>query len=251
MKIQINKNAAVNGAAAAKLIAEKINEAVAAQGYARILVSTGASQFEMFQTLVTLDVDWSRVEMFHLDEYIGMSVTHIASFRKYLTERFIDLLPIKLKGAYLVDGEGDAEANIAALTAKLREAPIDVGIIGIGENGHIAFNDPPADFETDAAYHVVNLDERCRKQQLGEGWFENLDAVPKQAISMTVKEILKSKCIISVVPHAVKAEAVFNTMTKPLSNMVPATALKTHPDWNLFIDYNSAKLICCTDGLGD
>ncbi|MBE6709959.1 MAG: glucosamine-6-phosphate deaminase [Ruminococcaceae bacterium] len=248
MKIQIHADASANGAAAAEFIAQKISEAIAAQGYARICVSTGASQFEMFRTLVTLDVDWSKVEMFHLDEYIGMPVTHVASFRKYLTERFIERLPVGLKAAYLVNGEGDVEANIAYLTEKINEAPIDVGIIGIGENGHIAFNDPPADFDTDAAYHVVNLDERCRKQQLGEGWFENLDAVPKQAISMTVKEILKAKCIVSVVPHAVKAEAVFNTMQKPLTNRVPATALKTHPDWNLFLDYNSAKLICDTTG---
>ena len=249
MKIQIHANAVANGAAAAEFITQKINEAIAAQGYARICVSTGASQFEMFQKLVTLDVDWTKVEMFHLDEYIGMSVTHIASFRKYLTERFIDLLPAKMKAVYFVDGEGDVEANIAYLTEKIHEAPIDVGIIGIGENGHIAFNDPPADFETEAAYHVVNLDERCRKQQLGEGWFENFDAVPKQAISMTVREILRAKCIVSVVPHAVKAEAIFNTMQKPLSNRVPATALKTHTDWNLFLDYNSAKLICDTTGI--
>jgi len=246
MKIQIHENASVSGAAAAEFIAQKINEAIAAQGSARICVSTGASQFEMFKVLVTLNVDWSKVEMFHLDEYIGMPVTHIASFRKYLTERFIELLPVGLKAAYLVDGEGDVEANIAYLTEKIHEAPIDVGIIGIGENGHIAFNDPPADFDTDAAYHVVNLDERCRKQQLGEGWFENFDAVPKQAISMTVKEILKAKCIVSVVPHAVKAEAVFSTLQKPVTNRVPATVLKTHADWNLFLDYNSAKLICDT-----
>ncbi len=249
MKIEIHRNAAENGAAAAVFIAAKINEAIAAQGSARICVSTGASQFDMFKVLVTLDVDWTKVEMFHLDEYIGMSVTHIASFRRYLTERFLNLLPVPLKAAYFVNGEGDVNENIASLTAKLREAPIDVGIIGIGENGHIAFNDPPADFTTDAAYHVVNLDERCRKQQLGEGWFENLDAVPKQAISMTVKEILASKCIVSVVPHAVKAEAVFHTLQKPLTNLVPATALKTHADWNLFLDYNSAKLICDTTGI--
>ena len=249
MKIQIHRDAAANGAAAAEFIAQKIGEAIAVQGYARICVSTGASQFEMFRKLVTLDVDWTKVEMFHLDEYIGMSVTHIASFRKYLTERFIELLPAKMKAVYFVDGEGDVEANIAYLTEKIHEAPIDVGIIGIGENGHIAFNDPPADFETEAAYHVVDLDERCRRQQLGEGWFENLDAVPKQAISMTVKEILRAKCIVSVVPHAVKAEAIFNTMQKPLSSRVPATALKTHADWNLFLDYNSAKLICDTTGI--
>ena len=249
MKMQIHANSVANGAAAAEFIAQKINEAIAEKGNARILVSTGASQFEMFEAIVKLDVDWTKVEMFHLDEYVGMPITHIASFRKYLTERFVEKLPVKIKAAYFVNGEGDVEANIAELTAKINEAPIDVGVIGIGENGHIAFNDPPADFDTEAAYHVVNLDERCRKQQLGEGWFENFDAVPKQAISMTVKQILKSKCIVSIVPHTVKAEAIYNTMTKPLNNLVPATALKTHPDWNLFIDYDSAKLIYDTTSL--
>jgi len=249
MKLFINPNAVANGQAAAEFIAAKLNEVIAAQGYARLLVSTGASQFQMFEAIVNLDVDWTKVEMFHLDEYVGMPITHIASFRKYLTERFIEKLPKPLKAAYFVNGEGDVEKNIAELTEKIHEKPIDIGLIGIGENGHIAFNDPPADFDTEAAYHVVNLDERCRKQQMGEGWFATFDDVPKQAISMTVKEILKCKCIVSVCPHAVKAEAVYNTMTKPLNNMVPATALKTHADWSLFIDYNSAKLIYDTTNL--
>ncbi len=243
MKMQINANAVANGAAAAEFIAAKINEAIKDHGYCRIVLSTGSSQFEMFQAIVKLDVDWSKVEMFHLDEYVDLPVTHIASFRKYLTERFIDLLPVPMKEVNFVNGEGDVEANIKALSEKLWEKPVDIGVIGIGENGHIAFNDPPADFETEEAYKIVNLDDRCKKQQVGEGWFPDIDAVPKQAVSMTVKQILKAKCIVSITPHTVKAEAIFNTLTKPLTNRIPATALKTHPDWNLFIDYDSAKLI--------
>ncbi len=249
MKMQINATAKLNGAAAAELIAAKINAAIAEKDYARIVLSTGSSQFEMFEAICKLDIDWTKVEMFHLDEYVGLPESHIASFRKYLKERFVAQLPKPLKAANFVNGEGDVEANIKALSAKLNELPVDVAVIGIGENGHIAFNDPPADFDTEEAYKVVTLDERCRKQQVGEGWFENFDAVPKQAISMTVKQMLKAKCIVSVVPHTVKAEAIFNTMSKPLSNLVPATALKTHADWNLFIDYDAAKLIYDTTNL--
>ncbi len=249
MKIQINQNAVINGANAAVFVAEKINEAIAEKGSARLLLSTGASQFEMFQALVKLDIDWTKVEMFHLDEYVALPITHIASFRKYLTERFVELLPKKLKAVYFVNGEGDVEANIKELSEKIWESPIDVGLIGIGENGHIAFNDPPANFETEAAYHVVDLDDRCKMQQVGEGWFPDINAVPKQAISMTVKQIMKCRCIVSVVPHTVKAEAIYKTMTKPVTNLVPATMLKTHPDFNLFIDYDSAKLIYDTTSL--
>ncbi len=249
MKLQIYPTATENGAQAAALVAEKLNKAIAEKGYARLLLSTGASQFEMFQALVKLDVDWSKVEMFHLDEYVGLSITHIASFRKYLTERFLELLPAKMKAVYFVDGEGDVNENIRYLTEAISTSPIDVGLIGIGENGHIAFNDPPANFQTEEAYHVVDLDDKCKNQQVGEGWFATIADVPKQAISMTVSQILKCKCIISVVPHAVKAEAIYKTMTKPLSPIVPATALKTHPDFNLFVDYDSAKLIYDTTGL--
>jgi glucosamine-6-phosphate deaminase len=150
---------------------------------------------------------------------------------------------VNLRAAYLIDGESDIAALAAGLKAKLTERPVDVGVVGIGENGHIAFNDPPADFDTDEAYIAVNLDDRCKKQQVGEGWFENIAAVPDQALSMTVKQIMKCKTIISVVPHAVKAEAVYNTLTNPVTNMVPATILKTHPDWTLFLDAVSAGRI--------
>lgn len=192
----------------------------------------------MIDALIRMPVDFSRVTMFHLDEYVALPVTHIASFRKYLQERFVDKVP--LKEAVFVNGEGDVEANIAALTARIREAPIDVGAIGIGENGHIAFNDPPADFDTEASYKVVNLDERCKRQQVGEGWFATVDDVPKQAISMTVKQIMACESIVSVVPHAVKEEAVKNTLERDVTNLVPATIMKTHPDFNLFLDSESA-----------
>ena len=239
INLTISKDAKLNGKRAAELIANLINEAIKERGKARIVVSTGSSQFEMFEALIKLDVDWSKVEMFHLDEYVNLPESHIASFRKYLKERFVS--KVNLKAAYFVSGEGNIEENISYLTKELRKDIIDVGIIGIGENGHIAFNDPPADFETDEAYKVVTLDQKCRAQQVGEGWFKSIEDVPTQAISMTPKEIMKAKHIVIVAPHSVKADAIYKTITTPISPMVPATLLKTHPDWHLFIDDASAS----------
>lgn len=239
INLTISKDVKLNGKRAAELIANLINEAIKERGKARIVVSTGSSQFEMFETLIKLDVDWSKVEMFHLDEYVNLPESHIASFRKYLKERFVS--KVNLKAAYFVSGEGNIEENISYLTKELRKDIIDVGIIGIGENGHIAFNDPPADFETDEAYKVVTLDQKCRAQQVGEGWFKSIEDVPTQAISMTPKEIMKARHIVTVAPHSVKADAIYKTITTPISPMVPATLLKTHPDWHLFIDDASAS----------
>ena len=239
MKITVSNSSQELGKQAAKLISQKINAAIKTQGYARIVLSTGASQFDTISALINEEIDWSKVTMFHLDEYVDLKESHIASFRKYLKERFVR--KVNLNNADFVNGEGNIEKNISELTNKLRELPIDVGVIGIGENGHIAFNDPPADFETDLAYKVVDLDEKCKQQQVGEGWFETINDVPKQAITMCVKQILDAKSIVSCVPHAVKAEAIYNTLTKKVTNTVPATILKTHPDWNLFIDKNSAN----------
>ncbi|MGI6404631.1 MAG: glucosamine-6-phosphate deaminase [Oscillospiraceae bacterium] len=227
------------GQAAANKIAELLRNAIEKKGSARIILSTGASQFETIDALIQSDVPWDKVEMFHLDEYVDLPESHIASFRKYLKERFVS--KVSLKAAHFVDGEGDVEENIRALTEELRRAPVDVGVIGIGENAHIAFNDPPANFETDAAYMVVNLDERCKQQQVGEGWFATVDDVPKQAITMCVKQILACEHIVSSVPHAAKAEAVRNTLTSKVDPMIPATILKTHPNWNLFLDDASAS----------
>lgn len=241
INISVSKTAVENGRKAAVKIAEIINKAINEKGHARIVLSTGASQFEMFDVLVKLDVDWSKVEMFHLDEYVNLPETHIASFRKYLKERFVNV--VHPKAAHFVIGEGDVRKNIEELTKELRKDEIDVGVIGIGENGHIAFNDPPADFGAKEAYRVVNLDHKCRMQQVGEGWFATEDDVPKQAISMLPGQIMSCKTIVSVVPHAVKAKAIYDTITQPVNNMVPATLLKTHPEWYLFIDDDSASML--------
>ncbi len=226
------------GAAAAKLAAEKINEAVSKNGKARIVLSTGASQFDTLEALCRENVDWSKVEMFHLDEYVGISEEHPASFRKYLKERFVNIVnPGKV---YFVDGNNPKE-TIKNLTEEITKEDIDVGLIGIGENAHIAFNDPPADFETKESYIIVTLDEKCRRQQVGEGWFPGIEDVPKQAISMTAYRIMQCKTIISAVPHAVKAEAIrLMIESKETTNSVPATLLKEHFDFYLFVDNNSA-----------
>ena len=239
MNISVSLNAIELGWLAAKFAAGILNEAVNLNGEARMVVSTGSSQFEMFQALVKEKVDWTKVTVFHLDEYIGLPVTHKASFRKYLYERFINLVPVKK--FYSVDVEGNFAARIGELTSELRKKPVDLGLIGIGVNGHIAFNDPPADFSTHYAYIVVKLNEECKMQQVTEGWFKTLKDVPDEAVSMSVWQIMQCRTIISVVPHLVKADAVKNTLISKLTNTVPATMLKTHPDWNLFLDKNSAS----------
>ena len=241
INISVSQTPEELGERAAAKIAELLVDAIRTNGAARIILSTGQSQFETFAALVKKDVDWSKVEMFHLDEYVALPESHGASFRRYLKERFVS--KVNLKAAYFVDGEGDVEKNIEALTSELRKAPVDVGVIGIGENGHIAFNDPPADFETDKAYKVVDLDRRCRMQQVGEGWFKSFDDVPRQAITMCPRQIMACRHIVTAVPHKVKAEAILNTITKPVSPEIPATLMKTHPDWNLFIDSDSASML--------
>ncbi|MBR4941363.1 MAG: 6-phosphogluconolactonase [Clostridia bacterium] len=241
MKLSISENNKELGKAAAADVAARIREAIALRGEARVVLSTGASQFDMFEALVTEDVDWSKVDMFHLDEYIALPITHKASFRKYLQERFVDR--VNLRSVNYVDTEGDINEAIAAISAKLLEKPIDIGLIGIGENGHIAFNDPPADFGTEACYIVVDLDDNCKRQQVREGWFPTIDDVPKQAVSMTVHRIMMCRSVISVVPHQVKANAIAKTLSTPVCPEVPATMLKMHPDWSLYLDRNSASLI--------
>ena len=241
MKISVSVDSKELGRAAAKEVAARLNEAIALRGEARIVLSTGASQFDMFEALITEDVDWSKVDMFHLDEYIALPITHKASFRKYLQERFVDR--VNLRSVNFVDTEGNITEAIASISEKLLSKPIDLGLIGIGENGHIAFNDPPADFGTEDCYIVVDLDDNCKRQQVREGWFATIDDVPKQAISMTVHRIMMCRAIISVVPHEVKARAVAATLSTPVCPEVPATMLKMHPDWSLFIDKNSASLI--------
>ena len=230
------------GAQSAKFGAQRIRESIAAKGECRIILATGASQFEMLSALLKEEgIDWSKVTMFHLDEYVGLPVTHGASFRKYLTERFIEKLPVKMKEVNLVEGDADdVNAFCKKLGAKIQEKVIDVAFIGVGENGHIAFNDPPADFDTEDAYLVVDLDEVCRKQQLGEGWFPTLDDVPRQAISMSVRQIMKSRTIVNTVPDARKAYAMRITFEGELSPMHPASVIRLHPDCRTFCDVPAA-----------
>ena len=236
MHIDIADTPAELGKRAAEKIAELIGEAVKENGEARIILSTGMSQFETLASLVKMDVEWNKVEMFHLDEYVGISPEHPASFRKYLTDRFVS--KVSLKAVHF----GGTE-SIEAISAELESRPVDIGVIGIGENGHIAFNDPPADFDTESAYKIVTLDRKCREQQVHEGWFASVDEVPEKAITMCVRRIMASKHIVSAVPFRVKAEAVRNTITEKVSPYIPATILKTHSDWSLFLDRDSASLL--------
>ena len=240
MNINISRTSGEMAQRAAACAAQAISRTIAQNGEARILLSTGESQIEAIRYLTEMEVEWDKVVMFHLDEYINLAETHKASFRKYLKERFIQV--VNPKKAYLVNGEGNVEENIATLTEELEKAPIDVALVGIGENAHIAFNDPPADFETDKAYIIVNLDQTCKQQQVNEGWFGSLDEVPAQAISMTVPQILKSRTIVTIVPCIRKGDAIQKTLSaETVTNLVPATILKTHPDWNLFLDGDSAS----------
>ena len=230
------------GEYAATHAAELIKAAITDNGSCRLLLATAASQLETLANLQKKDIDWSKVEVFHLDEYIGLPETHGASFVNLLKERFLaGIEPVK--AAHFIDGTALPEDAIAKVSEEILRAPIDVALVGIGENAHIAFNDPPADFETKETYRVVTLDDACRRQQHGEGWFPTFDDVPKTAISMTVYQIMQSKVIISVVPHIQKAKAVFDTLNNDLTPDIPATMLKTHPNWTLYLDAFSASLL--------
>ena len=245
MKIIVSENKIENGRRAAADGAALMRSALESNGQANIIVATGASQFEMLAALVKEDVDWSRVTGFHLDEYIGLPISHPASFRKYLKERFVDLVP--LRAFHYVSGENDPHAECARLGEIIARQPIDVAFVGIGENGHLAFNDPPADFETEQPYLVVNLDEACRRQQMGEGWFPTLNDVPPRAISMSVQHILKSRSIICTVPDERKAQAVKNTVEGEVTPDVPASILQTHADTTLYLDPPAASLLKASD----
>ncbi|NLL84583.1 MAG: glucosamine-6-phosphate deaminase [Lentisphaerae bacterium] len=245
MKVDIGSDKQAMAVAAAKYAADGIREAIATRGNARIIVATGASQFEFLQELIaTADIQWDKVTGFHLDEYVGLPITHKASFRAYLRERFLKALPGPMKVFNEVDGENpDPEAECDRLQKLIDEGPIDVACVGIGENGHLAFNDPPADFDTQRAYIVVKLDEACRKQQVGEGWFPSIEAVPATAISMSIAQIMKAKRIVCTVPDGRKAPAVKGTVKGPVSNMCPASIMQQHDDCTVFLDPDSASLI--------
>ena len=239
MQVKVFPNPGALGAAAAIEAAAAIREAAARSGRARCIFATGASQFEFLEALVaTPDLPWAAIEFFHLDEYVGLEASHPASFRRYLRERVLDR--VSVAEAYLLDGEGDAERTCAGAGEALAAAPVDVAFVGIGENGHLAFNDPPADFDTESPYIVVALDDACRRQQVGEGWFASVEEVPTHAISMSIRQILKARRIQCVVPDARKAEAVARCLEGPVTPAAPASVLQNHPDVTVYLDEAAA-----------
>jgi glucosamine-6-phosphate deaminase len=232
------------GEAAAAMGAQAIRDALAARGEAAIIVATGVSQFDMLARLVeTPDIDWSRVTAFHLDEYVDLPASHPASFRRYLQERFVRPLDGALTFVPVAGDSGDPLAETARLGALIAPRRIDVCFAGIGENGHLAFNDPPADFGTEEPYIVVELDEACRRQQFGEGWFASFDDVPKRAISMGIRQILKSGLIILSVSDRRKAVAVRDALEGEVTPLHPASIVRRHDRAVLFLDPPAASLL--------
>ncbi|HRR34929.1 MAG TPA: glucosamine-6-phosphate deaminase [Kiritimatiellia bacterium] len=245
MTVHVSKDSDEMARAAAADAAAALKQAVEERGEARLIVATGASQFGFLQALTQAPgIAWPQITAFHLDEYVGLPAAHRASFRAYLRQRFVGALPTPLRAFVEVDGEA---ADLAAECDRLKQwidaAPIDVACVGIGENGHLAFNDPPADFEAEAAYLVVTLDEACRRQQVGEGWFASLDEVPKQALSMSIPQIMKSRHIVCTVPDARKAEAVRGAVEGPVTPLCPASVLQRHPSCALYLDSASASAL--------
>jgi glucosamine-6-phosphate deaminase len=244
MNVVISKNKKESGRVAAERGADLIRRALKKNGVANIIVATGASQFETLASLIEQPgIAWNNVTAFHLDEYVGMPITHPASFRKYLWERFISKLPMPMAAFHYVNAEKNPEAECDRLGKLIAKHPIDVAFIGIGENGHVAFNDPPADFRTTKPYLIVDLDEACRRQQFGEGWFPSLKAVPKRAISMSPNQIMKAAAIVCTVPDERKAQAVRNSVEGKVTPDVPASILQRHKNCTLFLDRASASLL--------
>jgi glucosamine-6-phosphate deaminase len=243
MLLRMFKDRVALGQAAAGQAAIAIRRSIAERGNARIVAATAASQFEFLDALTKAPgIDWSRVEVFHLDEYIGLPVTHPGSFRGMLLEQLVKKTGIP--HYHLLDGDAADPLEVVSRVGKqLASQSVDIAFLGIGENGHIAFNDPPADFKTEEPYIIVNLDEACRKQQVGEAWFADISQVPKQAISMSARQILKAREILAVVPDMRKAQAVKACFEGAISPMAPASILRTHPNATVYLDKNSASLL--------
>lgn len=242
MIVRVFDDKRMAGRAAAERAAAILREAIRESGWARIVAATGTSQFEFLEALVGLPgIAWEKVELFHLDEYAGLPMTHPASFCKYLQERLIAKTGIARH--HLMDGSCNPAEAIRKTGEAIRSAGIDVAFVGIGENGHLAFNDPPANFETEEPYLLVDLDEACRQQQVNEGWFSTIEEVPKQAISMSVRQILKAREIVAVVPEARKAAAVQASLEGSVSPKVPASILRTHANTTIYLDTQSAALL--------
>jgi glucosamine-6-phosphate deaminase len=242
MKIRVLEDSNSLGLAAAEHAASSLRRILDDSGQARIVVATGASQLKFLDALTSMEgIDWPRVEMFHLDEYIDLPMNHPASFRKYLLERLIHKTGITRY--HLLDPGEDPERMARRAGEELNSAPVDIAFVGVGENGHLAFNDPPADFEARESYLVVDLNEECRQQQVNEGWFSNVSEVPRRAVSMSVHQILQAKEIIAVVPDRRKAQAVRTCFEGPITPLAPASILRTHPNTTIFLDQDSAALL--------
>jgi len=242
LSVHIYEDKYLMGKAAADKAEKYISNAIDHRGKAIIILATGASQFEFLESLSKKQVDWNKVVAFHLDEYVGLPASHPASFRRYLRERIIDNVGIGTY--YLIEGDcGDVEAECRRLSKLLTKYTVDVAFVGIGENGHLAFNEPPANFNDKVKFKVVELNEVSRKQQMGEGWFKSLDEVPKYAITMTVSAIMDSRAIICTVPDARKAKAVKNTLSFDISSEFPASILRRHAGAMLFLERDSASLL--------
>lgn len=228
--------------AAAEHATESLGMLLREQETVRLLAATGASQIEFLNRLTaTRDIDWPRVELFHLDEYMGLGIEHPASFARYIKERIIDRTGIRR--FHLMDGTRQPGEVLTEINAEISGTRVDLAFVGIGENGHLAFNDPPADFETEEPYLIVELDQACREQQVGEGWFQSVEHVPTQAISISIPQLLKSREILCVVPGGRKAAAVKKCLEGPLSPWAPASALRAHPNTTIFLDAEAAALL--------
>jgi glucosamine-6-phosphate deaminase len=243
LRINVYEDEAKMGDAAADFVASHLQSAIRDRGEANLILATGTSQFQFLPALMQRDLDWSKITVFHLDEYRGISEDHPASFRKYLKDRILDA--VQPREAYLIQGDAeDLKKEIAAYEELLKSHPADVACLGIGENGHIAFNDPPvADFNDPHWVKVVKLDEACRRQQLGEGWFPTMKEVPEEAISLTIPAIMASKAVSLVAPGRRKAQAIHDTVYSDISTACPATILRKHPDTTFFIDEDAASLL--------
>ncbi len=243
MLLRVFKNKLSLGQAAAQQAANAIRGAIAERGRARIIAATAASQLEFLDALTKAPgIDWTRVEAFHLDEYIGLPITHPGSFRKMMMEQLVNKTGITTYHLLEGDAQNPSEA-IREVGKQLASLPIDIAFLGIGENGHIAFNDPPADFTTEDPYIIVNLDEACRRQQVGEAWFADISQVPTRALSMSARQILKAREILAVVPDQRKAQAVKTCFEGDISPLAPASILRRHPDATVYLDTNSASLL--------
>ena len=243
MEIVLEKDKTATSRAAAARASAALREAIERQGTARFCVATGSSQFDFLAALTSdRSIDWSRTTMFHLDEYTGISETHPASFRRYLRERLVDR--VQPGEVHFIRGEApDPQAECHRVSSLIQEGPIDVAFIGIGENGHLAFNDPPADFETEEPYILVTLDTACRQQQVSEGWFASIDKVPDQAVSMSIRQIMSARSVVCTVPGIRKAEAVRNCVGGDVTPLHPSSILQTHADCHLYLDRDSASLL--------